>query len=115
MITRILWLILILVYLAGCTTMMPVSTAPGQINSAVQVGDRVAIISRSVQTREFSVTRVTPEQICGRDECVRAEEIESVHRQEFSVLKTAGLVVGIALIVLAVGAMHRSSGGFLAH
>ena len=100
MITRIFWLVFIVIYLAGCTTMVPaVSPVRQQGDSGVQTGDRVAIFLRSGQTREFSVQQVTPEQICGKHECVRVEEIVSVNRQEVSALKTLGLVCGIALIV----------------
>ena len=108
-------------YLAGCTTMNDVPYSRGTFEKdAVRVGDQIALttsisdqvaLAASVREYRFEVASVASEQICGKDKCVRADEIESIQRKEFSWHKTTGFVVVIALIGGAVASVH---GGFLA-
>ena len=100
-------------YLAGCTTMNAVPVAQGKfVKDSIREGDQIVLLTNHDQHR-FIVTSVTPQQICGKDKCVRIEEVESVTRQEFSALKTAGLVVGIVLVGLGAFA-YQIRGGILA-
>ena len=100
-------------YLASCTTMNAVPVAQGKfVKDSIREGDQIVLLTNHDQHR-FIVTSVTPQQICGKDKCVRTEEVESVTRQEFSALKTAGLVVGIVLVGLGAFA-YQIRGGILA-
>jgi hypothetical protein len=101
-------LLVIGLHLAGCTTLnaVPYSNSVFE-GEAVRKGDQVVLATTGGE-RRFEVTSVTPEQICGKDECVRTEAIESVKREEFSASKTAAAVGGIALAVLAVGALSMA-------
>ena len=101
-------------HLVGCTTFNAVPYSQGTFEKdPVRQGDKVVIATAGGEHR-FVVNSVTPEQICGMDDCIRTEVIESVYRQEFSVLKTAGLVVGLVLIVGAIGTANAFRNGALA-
>ena len=105
---RLISVLVVMFHVAGCTTLTTVPYSQGTFEKdPVHQGDQVVLATTGGE-RRFEVTSVTPEQICGKDECVRAEAIESVERQEFSALKTAGAVAGIALAVLFVGVLSMS-------
>ena len=101
---RLICMLVVSLYLAGCTTLSTVPYSGGTFEKdRVRKGDQVVLTTirgeyRFRDVHRFQVTSVTPEQICGKDECFRADAIETVQRQEFDALKTAALVAGIALI-----------------
>ena len=102
-----------LLHLVGCTTFNAVPYSKGAFEKyPVRKGDTV-VLKTAVGEHHFVVQSVTPEEICWTDDCVRAETIESVYRQEFSALKTAGAVVAI-LLVGAASFAYQIRGGILA-
>ena len=103
---RLISVLVVMLHVAGCTTLSTVPYSRGTFEKdSVQNGDQVVLRTTGGE-RRFQVPSVTPEQVCGKDECVRAVEIESVERQKFSALKTAAFVAGIALIVAVSMTFH---------
>jgi hypothetical protein len=107
---RIACLLMALVYLNGCSTMNRVDFATAGIASSLKVGDEVFLLSRNGKSREFTVTKLTPDEVCGAGECVRIDEITAVERSEFSAAKTTLLVVAILAVVVLVGLASASPG-----
>ena len=106
--TKTIWCwLFVAIYLAGCTTVTERSYPVGDPASGVKPGDR-AVITTGDGVYKFKVVRATAEEICGDDECVRADRIEQVRTEEVSAWKTAALVVGIVLLV---GLAAAASGG----
>jgi len=105
-------------HLAGCTTLTTLPYPQGRFDDGlVRPGDQVVLTTirgedRSRQERRLEVTSVTPEQICGKDECFAVEAVESVQRKEFSPGRTLGLVAGIVLLAAVMRSAHPIHGGF---
>ena len=101
---RLICLLVVSLHLAGCTTLSTVPYSGGRFEKdPIRKGDQVVLTTihgeyRFRDLHRFQVTSVTPDEICGKDECFRTDAIETVQRQELDGLKTAGLVAGIALI-----------------
>jgi hypothetical protein len=92
---QLAWRLLPLVFVAACTTVIPVpSSGPGGDLFGIAVGDRVVITTKRRVEHVFDVASVTPESICGEDECVRVSDIEGIGRHEVDALPTAGMVLG---------------------
>src|SRR5438045_8730155 len=96
-------------HLSACTslTTMPYGSADSASN-AVRVGDKI-VVTTSSGKHPLEVTSASAEEVCGTGECIRADRIESVQREETSAWKTLGAV---AVVVLAIGlfaALHGAS------
>jgi hypothetical protein len=103
-VNRLICVLVMSLHLAGCTTLSAVPYSRETFEKEpVRKGDEIIVKTTGAR---IQVTSVTPEQICGEHECVRAEAIESFERQEFSALKTAALMAGIVLIVVAAMTLH---------
>lgn len=111
---RSICVLVVLLHLVGCTTFNSVPYSRGTFaKDAVRQGDMVLLATAGGEHR-FVVNSVTPEQICGMDDCVSAEAIKSIHRQEFSLLKTAAMVVGIVVVGGGLGVAYSFRNGILA-
>ena len=108
MLTRVWGWMVVVIYLAGCTTLTNQPYPGGDPASVLKPGDN-AVISTASGSHTFKVVRVTAEEICGDEECVRAEQIEQVQTEKVSVWKTAAAVVAIVLVA---GLASLASGGF---
>ena len=114
---RLICMLVVSLHLTGCTTLSTVPSSEGTFErNPVRKGDQVVLTTirgedRFRDVHRFEVTSVTPDEICGKDECVRVDAIETLQRQEFNARKTAALVAGIVLIVLAVGTRSPLAGG----
>ena len=105
MLKRSLCAALIITHLAACTSMATMPVAPGQMGSTVNVGDYVLTSSKNGLTREFAVTRVTNEEICGAGECIGTNDLATLQRREVadsrgtSATAVILAVVGVSAIV----------------
>jgi hypothetical protein len=81
--------------LAGCTTPTPVPFAHGNPAAVLQPGDEVRVCLKDGKTLDMRVTQVSSHGLCGAEECVRAAEITTVEKREFSPLRTTLLVMGV--------------------
>ena len=97
MLTRVWCWMVVVIYLAGCTTLTHQPYPGGDPAGVLKPGDK-AVISTANGSHKFKVVRATAEEVCGEEECVRSDRIEQVQTEEISVLKTAALIAGIALI-----------------
>ena len=99
-------------HLASCTTLATVPYSDGKFAGAsVRAGDRV-VLKTGARVYDFEVASVTAEEICGKDDCVRTAEIQSVERKEISVPWTVLAVVLIAAIVIGIGAAGAGAVSF---
>jgi hypothetical protein len=103
---------LVALHLAACTTL---STAPygggSQLTNPVRAGDRVWVTTDSTR-RQLDVTSANAQEICGKDECIPAERIHFVEREEVDVLRTAGAILVVVALVALVAAVHGGSFGY---
>ena len=117
-VNRLICVLVASLQLSGCTTLNTLPYPQGRFEDGlVRPGDRVVLTAihgedRRREERRFEVTSVTPEQICGRAECIPADAVESIQREEFSIGRTVGLVLAIALMAaIAKGAGSPLRGG----
>ena len=105
-----LCIVLVSVHLVSCTTLTAIPYSQ-QVNP-LREGERI-VVSVDGQPRGLVITSVDAERICGEGLCVGTDAIQSVERETFSFIKTAGLVLGIVLIagLVAVSRMGPLFGG----
>jgi len=82
--------------LAACTTLSPAYRPTGD-GAGLNRGDRIHVTLRDATTHRVEVTRVSPDAVCGGEECFAFSEIDLLQREEVDAWRTAGLVAGIAL------------------
>ena len=104
MLMRIAALIVATVYLCACSTLVPLGSSPDAAGYAVESGDRVVLATRDGGMHDFTVTHAGPEEICGKDECVRAADITGAQRQvpkpaHVTTAVAVGLVIGLGLVL----------------
>ena len=100
------------IYISGCTTLTAVPYSQGAFETeSVRPDDRVVLTTTLNTERHLYVTSVTPEQICGKDDCVPAATVVSIQKEEFSVFRTAVLVLGVSLLLGAAAASGPLHGG----
>ncbi len=75
----IVWILVVV--LAGCTTLRPVENAsdPADVKSKVHVNDRVQVTTRDGQSNYFLVTDIGPETIAGNTR--RGRHVEVPYQQ----------------------------------
>ena len=92
-------------HLASCTVLTPLPHTRGDFApSSIREGDKLVLTTTSGFEKKLEVVSITPGQVCGKDGCVSADEVGGVGRQEFSAVRTFGLIVAIGLIVAAAAA-----------
>ena len=100
MLMRITALVAAAAYLSGCASLVALEGPPQNAGSVLTQGDRAVLATRDGRVHDFTVTRSAPEEVCGKDECVRTSEITGAQRQEPKpAVVVATVVVGIALAV----------------
>ena len=107
--TRTCATLLIAAQLAGCTTLRPVDTPRPGAAFAVTPGDAVSITTSTGRRVEMDVERSSPEEICGKDECVRATEVAAIDRREVDTARSLWLLAGILLLLGLAGAAASSA------
>jgi len=92
------------IFTVSCHSWHPVEvSSPQQLPISIAVGDRVKVTTRGGEIHEFKITRITANGLQGErkgesgSEPVQLsyDEIQSVEKEEFSILKTGGLMLGI--------------------
>jgi hypothetical protein len=98
-------------HVSGCTTLSVVPYGNGG-SGQIREGERV-VVTTPAGARELQVTKVSADEICENDQCVRSDQVERVERKEVSVLKTAGAVLMVTVLVAVVVALHSAPIGGL--
>ncbi len=89
---------------AGCSTMLTLQGGPAAYQSSIKPGDTVKITTMDGRKLEFEVSDVNANGISGEGQAVSYDSIASIQKQQFSFWRTAFLVGGIiAAGVLATG------------
>ena len=88
--------LVVMLHLAACTTLSPAYRPTGD-GAGLNRGDRIHVTLRDATTHRVEVTRVSPDAVCGGEECFAFSEIDLLQREEVEVWRTAGLVAAIAL------------------
>ena len=91
-------------HLAACSTLGAPSQGEGNPVIPVNVGDR---IYTATDTTSMLVTRVSDEEACGEEKCVRRSDVASVQREEVDGMR---VIKVIAAAVLLVGLIALTSG-----
>ncbi len=96
-------------YVSACSSLNTVPYAAGDsASNPIRAGDRI-VVKTSSREHSLEVTSASDDEVCGVDECIRADRIESVQREEVSPSKTMGVLL---LLVLGIGlfaAVHSAS------
>ncbi len=101
---KIVFAVLIILMVSGCSTMKPIEMSPEQVQQKIaagevlDVGDKVKIATTDDQIYKFKVTEVTDKQVRGDDIEVPIDEIVGVETKEFSLGKTAALTGGTVVV-----------------
>lgn len=102
--------IVVILLVAGCTTLMPIEMSPDELRAGIpageliQVGDSVVLTTADDKQHEFEVTSITDERIMGKDIEVPIADISDVKTREPSGVKTLSLMGGVILgIAFAAG------------
>ena len=97
---KLLCVCLAALHLTACTTLnsMPY-TAEALEKKPIREKEKVVLTTKDYTLHRMFVTRVTPEEICESQRCVRTEDINVVQRQEISLVNTVGVVLLVALIL----------------
>jgi hypothetical protein len=99
-------------HVGACTTLSTTQYGGGgQSANPVKAGDRVWVTTDSTR-RQLEVTSVTPREICGKDECIPAERVQWVEREEVDALRTAGAILALVALVAIIAAAHGGSFGY---
>ncbi|MGB7930669.1 MAG: hypothetical protein WCH04_00330 [Gammaproteobacteria bacterium] len=101
-------LVLIIQIASGCTSLRPLPDERNVLEQVVKPGDKVHVITRDGQEMEFLVKQIANERIEGPRQGVAMDDIAKIERREFSVWKTATLIV--LLIFAAAGGIGAPAG-----
>ena len=87
-------------HLTACTTLnsMPY-TAEAIEKNPIREKEKVVLTTKDYTLHRLFVTRVTPEEICESQKCVRTEDINVVQREEINLVKTVAVVLLVAVIL----------------
>jgi hypothetical protein len=92
--------ILIIQLSSGCTTLQPLPEDRSALEQTVKPGDKVHVITRDGNEKEFKVTQVTEQRIEGENQSVAMDDIAKIERRDISGWKTGGLAFGVTIVVL---------------
>lgn len=108
---KLISLILLISFLAGCTTFKPIEMSSFQperhldLEKVIKPGDRVCIVTKDGEKNEFRVTAVTNDSIEGKNVEIPLMNIASTEKAETKVAEPVLIIVsGILLVVLGVAA-----------
>jgi hypothetical protein len=105
MLSRALCILCICSQLCSCTSMRV-------MNSPAAPGDSVRVVTRDQRELKFVVERSDADRICSDRQCVSAEEVATIERQEIDKFKT-GVLVLLFVLLVGMGAAAGSMGGFM--
>ena len=97
---------ILMLVLAGCTSLKPVELSPQELhaeikqNQVVHVGDQIKVATSDGKTYKFKVTAITAKHISGENEQVEIEQIVALETREFSGGKTILLAGGAYLVYI---------------
>ncbi len=101
----------LIAFLAGCASF---ETLPGtdaqSLASQIEVGDKIKIMRNDDTDVTFKVSDVSDEGISGDGVFVAYSDIRWVQVSQQSIVKSAGLMVGVTVVILAIA---FSSGNFV--
>jgi hypothetical protein len=92
-------LLIIILVCAGCTTLRPLAGDP---LPQLKVGDRVLIVTQDNLRHRFRVNSIDARVVSGRSQTVPIDQIVSVQKRQFSLVKTLALATVIAGLAGAV-------------
>lgn len=98
--------VIVIVCLTGCTSMQVMDRpAAASLRQKIEVGDQVSVLTRTNRHFDLKVTRIDEGAFIGRDTedkpwKVGYDQIEQLQVEKTSWGKTAGLTVGIVVVVL---------------
>jgi hypothetical protein len=107
---RILCSILVGVLACGCTTMNPVLPANGDRTAGLKVGDTISTTARDGRHSLFEIDRMSADEICGAEACVRKSDIVRLEIREISGWRTLLLVGGIVAVAALAAAAAQGAG-----
>jgi hypothetical protein len=102
-------ILIVILAVAGCTSMKPVAMPPDQLHEGISAGeiinegDKVKIVTTDGQTHQFRVTAVDDESVVGNSIEVPITDIVTLKTKEYSGDKTAVLVGGSSVIFVILG------------
>jgi hypothetical protein len=101
--------------ISGCTTLHPITNAPGDLSQhfgdggVLQTGDRVIITTVAGTTHRLRILSVRDGVIYGDHDAIPFSEIASIDRRDISAPKTTILVVVVLGVVAAIAAAASSA------
>jgi hypothetical protein len=98
---------LVVLAMAGCTTIQPLTVDASHLSSTLKPGDRVEVTTSSGQQLKFKVDAVDASGLRGEGQTVAYNDIQSISRKETDTSKTMWVVLG----VVAAGAVAAAAGG----
>lgn len=99
---KMFFLIAILIISCGCTSVSNVDTQNFRevLTSNIQIGETVEVETTEGQTYTFVVTAIDENNIASENILLPLGKIVSIKKEEFSLIKTTGAVVGGVSIFL---------------
>lgn len=98
---------LVVVSMAGCTTIQPLTAEPSHLSSTLKRGDQVEIMTSSGKQLKFKVDSVDANGLQGGGQTVAYNDIQSIDRKQVDKTRTLWVVLG----VVAAGAVAAAAGG----
>jgi len=103
---RFLVLVLLLVFMGGCTSMRPVALESGRLTDTIKTGDQVRVRTYDGRKLNIVVEHVDAERIEGGEQSVRIDQIATLERKDFSKLTYA---LAVAVFGVLMGALYYSA------
>jgi hypothetical protein len=103
-------ILILILAIAGCTSMKPVAMPPDQLHERISAGDiinegdKVKIVTTDGKTHQFTVTAVNDESIVGDAIDIPITDIVTLKTKEYSGDNTAALVGGSSVILVLISA-----------
>ena len=98
---------LVVLSMAGCTTVQPLTASQSSLSSTLQRGDSVEVTTSSGKQLKFKVDSVDATGVHGGGQTVAYNDIQSINRKEVDTKRTMWVVLG----VVAAGAVAAAAGG----
>ncbi|KGJ99086.1 hypothetical protein [Thalassotalea sp. ND16A] len=102
-ISKILFTILFVLLLGGCSSLKAVDTihvnSHSELVKYIEVGDEVLVVTKQGVTHEFIIKAINSDAIAGDEVKIPFTDIEKMNKKEFSLLKTGGAVGGTWIIL----------------
>ena len=93
--------------MAGCSTIQPLTVDASQLSRTLKPGDRVELVTARGQQLQLKIDNVDETGLQGAGQRVAYNDIQSISRKEINAGRTALVVLGI----VAAGALAAGGGG----